>query len=340
MVSTTGHPVTNASTTIVDVKRAVATLALSSHLLLALAGPARAQDVPPTQPPAVDDPAARSRDLKARGDRAIGEMQYTEALAAYDEAYRVDPTWEVLFNRGRAYQFLGRYPEAFDDFDRFSREAPPPVRAKVPGIEGIVADVKRRVAYLTVRSPVTGATVVLGDRVLGTTPLPPRIGVAVGTIVLKATAPGREPSLRLLTLEGGGREVQVELVLAPTGDGILRIESGTPGAVASVDGRRIGAVPVDVPASPGDHEVALEREDYEPASQRARVDAGQTRQVRFDLVEEPGLHERWWFWTGVGLVVAGGVATAIIVTREKDPPSGDFSPGRVAVTTARPLLQF
>lgn len=334
---------TNAWSRIAAVKRAVAAVALSSHLLLALVAPASAQELP-VQPavPSADGAGAaeRARDLKARGDRAIGEMQYTEALAAYDEAYRTDPTWEVLFNRGRAYQFLGRYPEALDDFNRFAREAPPPVRAKVPGIERIVADVRGRVAFLTVRSAVTGATVVLGDRVLGTTPLPPRIGVNAGAVVLKATAPGREPSERSLTLEGGGKEVQVELVLAPTGDGILRIESGTPGAIASVDGRRIGAVPVDVPSAPGEHEVMLEREDYESASQRARVDPGKTRLVRFDLVEEPGLHERWWFWTGVGLVVAGGVATAIIVTREKDPPTGDFSPGQVGVASVRPLVSF
>jgi hypothetical protein len=346
--------VTNAWSRIAAVKRAVAAVALSSHLLLALAGPAHAQVPPPSPappsaaaPPAAAPPpmegdaaAARARELKARGDKAIGEMQYTEALAAYDEAYRTDPTWEVLFNRGRAYQFLGRYPEALDDFDRFSREAPPPVRAKVPGIERIVADVRNRVAFLTIRSPVTGATVVLGDRVLGTTPLPPRIGVTAGTVVLKATAPGREASERALILEGGGKEVQIELVLAPTGDGILRIESGTPGAIASVDGRRIGAVPVDVPTSPGEHEVMLERDDYESASQRARADPGKTRLVRFDLVEEPGLHERWWFWTGVGLVVAGGIATAIIVTREKDAPTGDFSPGQVGVAGVPPMLSF
>jgi hypothetical protein len=297
MASTWGHQVTNAWSRIAAVKRAVAAVALSSYLLLSLAGPAVGQELPAgPSAPAADAPAAtaggdaatRASELKARGDKAIGEMQYTEALAAYDEAYRTDPTWEVLFNRGRAYQFLGRYPEALDDFDRFSREATPAVRAKVPGIDRIVADVRGRVAFLTVRSPVAGATVVLGDRVLGTTPLPPRIGVTAGTVVLKATAPGREPSERSLTLEGGGKEVQIELILAPAGDGILRIESGTPGAIASVDGRRIGAVPVDVPSAPGEHEVTLEREDYESASQRARVDPGKTRLVRFDLVEEPG----------------------------------------------------
>lgn len=323
-------------------RRSVAGAALLSHLAAALPGTAFAQGAPPpaAEAPTDADPEARARELKARGDGAIGEMRYTEALEAYDAAYRLAPTWEVLFNRGRAHQFLGHFPEALADFEKFAAEAPPPIRSKVPGIERIVADVRSRVGYLTVRSSVPGATVVLGDRVLGTTPLRARIGVSSGQEVLRATAPGHEPWERPLTIEGDGRELALELVLAPVGDGILRIESGTPGAVALVDGRRIGAVPVDVPVRPGEHVVTLEREDHETASQRARIEAGKTRLVRFDLVEEPGLHERWWFWAGIGVVVAGGVATAIIVTREKDPPVGDFSPGQVGVAGARPLLSF
>lgn len=321
------------------VTRIVTSALLAAQIAVALPGAARAQASAPAEA-ASDEARARARDLKAQGDRAIGEMQYTEALAAYDASYRLSPTWEALFNRGRAHQFLGRYPEALVDFELFARDAPPDIRAKVPGIDRIVSDVRGRVAFLTVRSTVTGARVVLGDRVLGTTPLPPRIGVATGAAELEATAPGHEPSRRALTLEGGGRELIVDLVLAPVGDGILRIESGTPGVVARVDDRRIGAVPVDVPASPGEHVITLERPGWETASQRARVEAGKTRVVRFDLVEEPGVHETWWFWTGVGLLVAGGVATAIIVTREKDPPSGDFTPGQVGIAAARPLVSF
>ena len=41
------------------------------------------------------------------------------------------------------------------------------------------------------------------------------------------------------------------------------------GAIATVDGRRVGAVPVDVPAAPGDHEVTLSRDAYETALKQA-----------------------------------------------------------------------
>ncbi len=318
-------------------KRAVALLIVASHLGMVAIGTPRlawAQSSPS------DDKVEQSRALKADGDKAIGEMRYTDALSAYTRAYEANPTWEVLFNRGRASQFLGRYVEALADFESFLKSAPPEIKARVPGIEKIIADVRKQVSFVTIRCPVDGATVVLGDRVLGTTPLPARVGVNAGEGDLKVSAAGRETYVRHLQLEGGGTEVIVDVVLALVGNGLLRVESGTPGAVAFVDMLRIGAVPVEVAVKPGAHEIGLEAAGFVDASQTATSAAGITKVVRFDLVEETPVYATWWFWTGVGVVVAGGVATAIIVTREKDPPSGNFSPGQVSVASGRPLVSF
>ena len=328
-------------------KRAVAALTLVSQLavvlstgslgVIAFAQPPPAETTPATAE-APKDPSA-SQALKSEGDKAIGEMRYTDALAAYSRAYEANPTWEIRFNRGRAAQFVGKYPDALADFEAFARDAPADVRARVPGIDKIIAEVRTKVAYVTIRCPVDGATVVLGDRILGTTPLAKRIGVNAEEADLKVTATGHESYVRHLALAGGGTEVQVDVVLAAVGNGLLRIESGTPGAIAFVDATRAGAVPVEVSVKPGSHDVGLEAEGYVGSSQTAIGAAGATRIVRFDLVEETPVYATWWFWTGVGLVVAGGVATAIIVTREKDPPTGDFSPGLVQVSRA-PLLSF
>lgn len=37
--------------------------------------------------------------------------------------------------------------------------------------------------------------------------------------------------------------------------------------------------------------------------------------------ESPPLYKRWWFWTGVGAVVAGGVVTAIVLSSKSSPKS-------------------
>jgi len=40
------------------------------------------------------------------------------------------------------------------------------------------------------------------------------------------------------------------------------------------------------------------------------------------LAPTPPIHQRWWFWTGVGAVVAGTVLTLLIVNRDSNPCGG------------------
>jgi hypothetical protein len=49
--------------------------------------------------------------------------------------------------------------------------------------------------------------------------------------------------------------------------------------------------------------------------------------------ETPPIYKRWWFWTGVGVVVIGAVATTVALTRPSDPSPyrGDLNPGTVSV---------
>ena len=39
---------------------------------------------------------------------------------------------------------------------------------------------------------------------------------------------------------------------------------------------------------------------------------------------QPGLHERWWFWTLVGVVVIGGAAGAVVAATATSPPEGSL----------------
>jgi tetratricopeptide (TPR) repeat protein len=40
------------------------------------------------------------------------------------------------------------------------------------------------------------------------------------------------------------------------------------------------------------------------------------------LEPTPSIYQRWWFWTGVGAVVAGAVMTLLIVNRDSNPCGG------------------
>src|SRR5205085_1406156 len=61
-----------------------------------------------------------------------------------------------------------------------------------------------------------------------------------------------------------------------------------------------------------------------PLAAPVTVNAG-----RGTLEGETGILGKWWFWTGVGVVVAGGVAVVIAVSTEKSPDKGTVQPGVV-----------
>jgi hypothetical protein len=41
-------------------------------------------------------------------------------------------------------------------------------------------------------------------------------------------------------------------------------------------------------------------------------------------IDQP-IYKKWWFWTGVGVVVAGGIVTAILLTRPSNSPCSGTS---------------
>src|SRR5258708_21264757 len=74
----------------------------------------------------------RAADLKKKGDAAMDSLHYQDALTAYDEAYALNHDPAILFNRGRALQALGEFPQALEQLERFSAEAPAALKSKVP----------------------------------------------------------------------------------------------------------------------------------------------------------------------------------------------------------------
>lgn len=132
--------------------------------------------------------------------------------------------------------------------------------------------------------------------------------------------------------------------------GRIEITGLEPGAQAEIDGTpwRAGA-PLAV--VPGSHRVTATAERFQAFEEEVTVAAGERATVEIRLVpmevapappppavavtvtEEPGLHERWWFWAGLGaLVVVGVTAGVVAATTGGDDfvPMGDLPRQRVA----------
>lgn len=66
---------------------------------------------------------------------------------------------------------------------------------------------------------------------------------------------------------------------------------------------------------PGKYEVRADKDGYERASGVADVVGGSQATLRLSLAEKTSVVKSWWFWTIIGVAVAGGTTAAVVATR-------------------------
>lgn len=295
-----------------------------------LAAPGLSVAAPPAAPPPPSPEAKRAAELKQQGDSAMVEKRYEDALAAYDAAHAASADPVLHYNRGRALQFLARYPEALAALRRFEAEAPEDVRARVPGLAEVLADVRARVAKVQVKCQVAGARVLIAKRDIGVTPQDAPLAVNAGRVMVEVLADGYLPFRREVELKGDEALNVVDAALTTKSTrGLLVVRSRVAGARVAVDGRPVGIAPAESSLQAGRHAVVISHEDHDPASTQVVVVAGERREVIVDPIKRPPFYAKWWFWTAVGVAAAGAAVTYIVVTTERSPTPGSFSPGVV-----------
>lgn len=287
---------------------------------------------PAKAPVAAESEAAR---LKKQGDQAMLDLRYEDALEAYARSYALEANPALHYNRARALEALGRHAEALGAYEAFERDAPPALRAKVPQLGDHVAEVRKRVSTLTLNVTPAGARVHLRDVVLGNAPFTSPIRVNAGKATLEVTAEGHAPWRKELDLPGGGAlVVDVDLKAKKTG-GTLVVRS-EPAASVSIDGEAMGTTPVEAPVSAGSHTVSLSRSGYATRTSTVVVADAERKELSLSLESEPGIASKWWFWTGIGVVVVGATAVTVGLLSTRDPGRGDIEPGRISA----PLISF
>jgi hypothetical protein len=273
--------------------------------------------------------------LKQAGDTAYRERRFADALDAYDRAFELSADPRITFNRSRALTALARYPEALVALEEFERTATPELKARVKNFDALATDLRSRVATLTIQGPAPGARVLIAGRVVGTTPFTDT-RVNAGSVTLEVLAPGYLPFSRRIELPGGKlTRVDVTLVSAERA-AKLTIASKIQGTTVSVDRKPRGSAPAEVVLSPGSHLVAVQRSGYDPTEKVEVLRAGEQRRISLDPTPRVPLTAKWWFWTGIGVAVAGGVVTAVALTTESSADTGDIGSGQVSA----PLIGF
>lgn len=261
--------------------------------------------------------------LKKEADGLMGQDRYADALSLYQKAYEITADPALLYNQGRAYEAMGEYPDAVDKLEKFDHDASPSLHAKVPALQQLINDLKSRIAVLIVTTNATGARLLVRDKALGTITGEMKIRTRAGPATVEVSADGYNTFKKDVDLTAGTTvKVEANLELKKS-DAVIVVHS-KPIADITLDGKAIGRVPLEFHAPAGRHTLVADANGYEAESVPMTLSLGDRREVDIELHKSPSVFKRWWFWTVVGAVVAGGVATYLAVTIERPVQPGNF----------------
>jgi hypothetical protein len=274
-------------------------------------------------------PKTEASQVKSAADALMDQDRYADALALYERAYELSNDPALLYNQGRAYEALGDYPAALSKLDLFERDAPAAVRARVPGLHDLITDLRGRIATLVVRTNAPGARLLVRQKDEGAVNGEKRLAMRAGTARIEVDAEGYERFSREVELAGGATvEVDARLV-SKKREAVVMVRT-SPNADLQLDGKPLGRAPLQIRAAPGAHELVARVDGYHDERVPMTLALGEHRDVDLHMRSTPGIASKWWFWTGIGVVVLGGAATAYALTTEKPHGSGSFNPGSVA----------
>lgn len=264
----------------------------------------------------------RADDLKRRGDEAMEAGRAAEALDAYHRAVQIAPSPALDYNVGRARLALGDFAGALAAFERYEATAPDELRRRTHGLPTVLSELRAKVATLVLRGDLEGARIrIRGAIVVGDPRASMRLNA--GPADVRVDKEGAEPFVVNLDL-APGRSHELFVALRPERVvAKLAIFAQPSGARIVVDGESRGRAPLELELEPGAHYVLAEAHGYE----RRRVDVTLARDqsARVDVALVPAaqpLTSRWWFWTGLAVVLVGAGAAAVAATTERAPSSG------------------
>jgi hypothetical protein len=309
--------------------RFFATVVLLPLLLAAgIGADAHAQGRKP-KPNATTPQSTEAAHLKNAADVLMDQDRYADAVVLYQRAYELSSDPALLYNQGRAFEALGDYPTALEKLEIFERDASPATRARVPGLKELIVDLRGRIATLVVRTNAPAARLLVRQKDEGIINTEKRLSTRAGAASVEVDAEGFEPFRRDLELSAGA-VVVVEANLTPKKRDALVVVRTTPSVDVLFDGKALGRAPLQVRATPGSHELVARADGYYEQRVPMTLALGDRRDIELEMKSTPGIASKWWFWTGIGVLIAGGVATAIVLTTEKPHTNGSFNPGSVS----------
>lgn len=152
-----------------------------------------------------------------RGVELFNEGAYDASLLEFERAYKVNPTYKLLYNIGQVNRQLNDYAKALDAFDQYLRDGANEIPAnRKSEIRAEMVKLSGRVARLNIRSNGTGE-VTVDDLVVGHFPFERPIVVNVGRrkVALRDSTKGVVTRV-VDVVAGESFTVDLDFIAAPT----------------------------------------------------------------------------------------------------------------------------
>jgi hypothetical protein len=315
--------------------RALAALLLGAAL--AVGSSARADEAADTQ----------AREAFVRGAALVKNAQWAEALAAFEVSAKTRPHAVTTYNIGACERAMGRYTLARETFVRARQQNDAAHGTELPDgvlteMKGYLDEIDHLLANVTVALDPPGASIAIDGR-----PLAPSTGPDAASVFVAGTrdpgpaepAPAAsfhvllDPGAHVFTLTrkgfsdavanksfgpGSATTLRLELNKLPAS---LHITSDPSGAATSIEGIDVGATPLDLSRPGGTYRITVRKDGFVSYDSKVSAVPGENVNVLATLpADKPSIAQRWWFWTGVGLVVVGGALAAYFVARAVQDP--------------------
>jgi hypothetical protein len=241
---------------------------------------------------------------------AFDASDFARARKLFEQAFDLRPNSRVLRGMGIAALRLERYSEAYRTLTASLKHPAQPLTAsQKEEVTGLLSWMETTLACIKLRwTPAEPARyeVLLDGKVLQDSAL----WVSAGTHHVAVHAPGFGAVERTLTLAPEQHEV-IELTLSK--------REPPPVTVA--------AKPAVMPS-----DAAHSLRGQEPVSHAALVPQTSPQSGTPRDADDGSVLTRWWFWTAVAAVAAGGVVTAVLLSTPAPRSSPDLSDGARLVT--------
>lgn len=242
-----------------------------------------------TVPSAAADGVADEADLQFQlGADAYAAGNYRGALEHFLASNRLVPNRNVMFNIARAFEQLGRFPDAYRYYvDALRGETSATTQRE---LEASIARVSPRVAIAVVDSSPPGATVYVDRRDLGSVGTTgARLGLATGTYRFLLELPGYHPvEVGPFELRAGTR-TPISATLTPIVGTV--VITGAAGAEVRVDDEGAAAacrLPCELALAPGTHTLYFASAGARAAPRTVAVTADQRSTVEASFTVDTG----------------------------------------------------